>query len=310
MSLSECYFYRCTSFRRATFFGGADFSGTHFHMFTYFNDAEFFANGEFQSAKFLHEEKSEFAGAIFHEPANFESSLFKGPMSFANAKFLKTANFANAKFIWKGSNFFEGPISFVNCIFDNQTSFEGVEFRHFAPLFFDAKLNEGTVWKTTFRWPLPKTPADADSFLRAYQCLKSEMDRVKKHEDELDFFSLELKCKRISLGAFKGLPIDLYGWLCDYGRSYARPLLWLGLSILIGVVPLWIHLGDMHWARSLTVSVANTFSILGVRRDFVDANFLQKLPGLVRAFGALQSVLGIVLLFCFGLAVKNRFRLK
>jgi hypothetical protein len=66
----------------------------------------------------------------------------------------------------------------------------------------------------------------------------------------------------------------------------------------------------MHWARSLTVSVANTFSILGVRRDFVDADFLRKLPGLVRAFGALQSVAGLVFLFCFGLAIRNRFRLK
>ena len=159
-------------------------------------------------------------------------------------------------------------------------------------------------------WPLPKQPSDADSFLRAYQCLKSEMDRVKKHEDELNFFALELKCKRLSQGALKGFPIDLYGWLCDYGRSYFQPVLWLGVLIFIGMTPLWIHLGDTHWARSLTVSVANTFSVLGVRRDFVVPNFLQKVPGVVRAFGALQSVLGIVLLFCFGLAIKNKFRLK
>ena len=60
------------------------------------------------------------------------------------------------------------------------------------------------------------------AFIDAYACLKLEMDRLKKHEDELDFFALELQSRRVLLGIWKGLPIAIYGFLSDCGRSYFR----------------------------------------------------------------------------------------
>jgi hypothetical protein len=38
--------------------------------------------------------------------------------------------------------------------------------------------------------------ADAGPFVDAYERLKLEMDRLKKHEAELDFFALELQSRR------------------------------------------------------------------------------------------------------------------
>jgi hypothetical protein len=295
-------------FNGAIFLSEANFMGTHFHSFTRFDDVKFYGKAVFESAKFLYPERSGFEGALFHKEAEFQKAIFKGPILFDNVKFSNITSFTTAKFLFKGQ-LPGGAIRFVNCKFKNQTSFECAEFPHSAPLFFGAKLHEGTAWQG-IKWPLPKDSSQADLFLRAYERLKLEMDRVKKHEDELNFFTLELKCKKIQKGSFKGFPITLYGWLCKHGQSYFRPMAWLVLSILIGTVPLWIYLGWTHWARPLTISIANTFSILGVRREFVSADFLQKLPGIIRAFGALQSVVGLVLLFCFGLAIRNQFRLK
>ena len=58
-------------------------------------------------------------------------------------------------------------------------------------------------------------------FISAYERLKVETDRLKKHEDELDFFARELKCRRTLYGSWtrRGIPIALYGILCDYGRN-------------------------------------------------------------------------------------------
>jgi hypothetical protein len=49
---------------------------------------------------------------------------------------------------------------------------------------------------------------EAKEFIRAYERLKLEMDRLKKHEDELDFFAREMQCRHAVLGAGWG-PADL-----------------------------------------------------------------------------------------------------
>jgi hypothetical protein len=88
-----------------------------------------------------------------------------------------------------------------------ETSFEGAIFDKEPPRFFGAKLHQGTVWRG-IKWPpKPKDKDTVGSYLDAYACLKLEMDRLKKHEDELDFFALELQSRRVLLGPWQGLPI-------------------------------------------------------------------------------------------------------
>jgi hypothetical protein len=47
---------------------------------------------------------------------------------------------------------------------------------------------------------------------RTKPCLKLEVDRLKKHEDELNFFALELQSRRVEQGLVRGLPIALMGF--------------------------------------------------------------------------------------------------
>jgi hypothetical protein len=136
-------------------------------------------------------------------------------VSFRSAAFFNEAHFRAT---------FKREAEFVNAKMLDKTWFEGAVFKTVPPEFFGAELHEGTVWPGREAWPIPKGKDEAKGFICAYERLKLEMDRLKKHEDELDFFALELQSRRALIGPWRGLPIALYGLLSDYGRSYARPL--------------------------------------------------------------------------------------
>src|SRR5215471_12831341 len=140
----------------------------------------------------------------------------------------------------------------------------------------------------------------------AYERLKLEMDRLKKHEDELDFFALELQSRKVLEG---GIAIAIYGLLCNYGRSYFLPLGWLLVTIVVGAALFLSHFGLSKYPQAIGLSLANTFGVLGFRKDFIDPNTIESLSRILKVVSAAQTVAGM-LLFCFGLAVRNRFRMK
>lgn len=170
------------------------------------------------------------------------------------------------------------------------------------------------------KWPtLPNDRDVAKQFVDVYARLKLEMDRLKRHDDELDFFAREQQARRVLLGPWKDLPIAVYGFLSGYGRSYVRPLSLIGATVLVGtfffvanLVGFWIPaLADPgHTWQAIGLSFANTFGILGIRKEFIDPTVLQKLPGWLKVISTIQTILGIALLFLFGLAIRNRFRMK
>jgi hypothetical protein len=70
------------------------------------------------------------------------------------------------------------------------------------------------------------------------------------------------------------------------------------------------HFGLSKYPQAIGLSLANTFGVLGFRKDFIDPNTIEFLSRILKVVSAAQTVAGIVLLFCFGLAVRNRFRMK
>jgi hypothetical protein len=164
----------------------------------------------------------------------------------------------------------------------------------------------------------PKTPSDQDEaerFADAYERLKQEMDKLKKHGDELNFFAREQQCRRVVDGFWKGLPIAAYGFASDYGRSYMRPLLLLVLTVMVGAIPLLVtplrvrNCAVLNGAEAIGISFANTLSLLGrplLRPEVV----LYEYPDWLKAVATVQTILGIAFLFLFGLGIRNRFRMK
>jgi len=143
------------------------------------------------------------------------------------------------------------------------------------------------------------------------------MDRLKKHEDELNFFALELRSRRVLIGPWRGWPIDVFGALSDYGRNYWWPLGWLAGVVVVGgflLLPYFDLTLNQHWLASLGqsfgLSLANTLNVFGFRKDFIDVSLVEHLPWWLKVLSGLQTVLGGVLLFLFGLGIRNRFRMK
>jgi uncharacterized protein YjbI with pentapeptide repeats len=324
-----------TTFSEATF-GGANFSGR-----ANFDGAKFSGDANFERASFLSSEEipsrwpliamtATFHHATFSGRAYFNGATFSGAI-FEEAIFFKEADFSYATFSTEAdfaSATFSGDVefhattfgrltrfdfatiksmmAFVNASMKGPTSFEWAEFRGEPPRFFGAQLHEGTVWRSV-SWPIPRSRDEAGKYVDAYERLKLEMDRLKKHEDELDFFALELQSRRV-LGI--GTPIVIYGLLCDYGRSYFLPLGWLFVTIVVGAALFLTHFGLSKYPQAIGLSLANTFGVLGFRKDFIDPNTIEFLSRILKVVSAAQTIAGIVLLFCFGLAVRNRFRMK
>jgi uncharacterized protein YjbI with pentapeptide repeats len=274
------------SFQSVTFSEGVNFSGATFSREAIFVDATFSKGAAFSETKFT---SVRFERATFSHTVLFNSVVCSGTAVFTDVTF-------------------GGPSIFVNAE-TGMTSFENATFETEPPLFSGAKLHQGTVWRGITWPPPPKNTVEAGRFLDAYACLKLEMNRLQKHEDELDFFALELQSRCVLLGPWRGLPIWLYGVLSDYGRSYARPFLWLLVVAAIGAV-LLVFSDALPIEKSFDLSFANTFNVFGFRKDFFDSHYIENLPAALKILAAIQTILGVILLFLFGLGVRNKFRMK
>jgi hypothetical protein len=135
---------------------------------------------------------------------------------------------------------------------------------------------------------------------------------------ELRFFAMEQQCRRVVDGFWKGLPIAVYGFVSDYGRSYMRPLALLATIVILGAVPIRAcfsgsistFIGHGFSGQALGLSFANALAALTIRKDLISPELLNALPGWLKVVAAIQTILGIVLLFLFGLGIRNRFRMK
>jgi len=279
---------RNAGFRNATFSSNAIFSSATFSSNAFFINATFGGDAFFIGATFGRR-------PAFGGDALFNSATFSGRADFSSARFTRHAVFTNAKM--------EGLTAFDHATFNS------------PPECSNAKLHEGTTWHDV-RWPAtPSNVIRARDFLGAYARLKLEMDRLKKHSDELDFFALEQQCRRAADGFWKGLPIAIYGFVSDYGRSYIRPLGLLVATVLAGTIIFAAHEAGFwtpllgYVSKAAGISFANTLSLLGKPLLSPDV-MLYKYTDWLKAVATLQTILGIAFLFLFGLGIRNRFRMK
>lgn len=311
-------FSRTTSFQSAAFRGMAKFEGATFAAEACFDDAAFADEADFEKTAFSGE--AEFRGTGFSFAAIFRSVTFAAGADFQGASFSDWALFDEASFrgdaVFEGAAFlgetkfshavFDGSSRFINAEMKGETSFEKTAFKTEPPKFFGAKVPQGMVWRGV-EWPKPKGKYEAGAFAGAYACLKLQMDRLKMHEDALDFFALEMRSRRVLLGPWRGWPVWLYGILSDYGRSYLRPLLALIAIAVIGAGAFW-SFDARPYGEALTLSAANMLNVFGFRKALGLA--LDTPLAWLKVFSTLQAILGIILLFLFGLGIRNRFRMK
>jgi uncharacterized protein YjbI with pentapeptide repeats len=309
-------FHQRVDFQSATFTRTADFESAHFN-YPNFRSVTFFEYADFESATFTG--VTGFESAKFLHVADFNKAKFYGVADFRSAVFSMTANFISAAFS-DTSNFtaamFSSYIHFINAKFAGNTIFANARFDSRVPDFRGATMHEATEWHG-IAWPKPLgSKDDAQQQVYAYERLKQEMERLKKHEDEQGFFRRELRARRglsqtLSWGWFLNLAYQLSS---NYGNSIGRPMLWL-LGVFAAGAAIFaqapIHCGmSMPTRLAIKLSFANIFVFLPDKREIMTPEMITCLSDTTRAVSALQSVSGVALLFLLGLALRNRFRMK
>ena len=141
------------------------------------------------------------------------------------------------------------------------------------------------------------------------------MEGLKKHEDELNFFAMEMAAQRVVDGkrSLRGLLNGIYGAVSDYGRSILRPTLaffpFFALSAPVFEQSARVGEGcaPLTGAQAAGVSLATFLSVLPGLKDTINYKCLSTLATFTAGFNA---VVGAALLFLIGLGLRNRFRMK
>ena len=304
-------------FKSATFYGFANFISVTFSGQVDFESAAFSREAYFALAKFsgivtffgsVTFSGSDFGSATFSGTAYFNSATFDGDASFKSATWDATATFELATF--------SSTINFVDSEFTAKTIFAQARFSLEVPDFRGAKLHEATEWHGV-RWPsAPPDKTRAQNQVYAYERLKQEMERLKKHEDEQFFFCKELRARRelVPFWTAAWWFNYLYAGLSDYGQSTSKPLLWLcGLFLLVSDVFAWapsiagIPMTVLHAAR---LSFASIFLIFPFHNEIMTPHVFSILSSLAKIIVVVESFFGTLLLFLLGIALRNRFRMR
>jgi uncharacterized protein YjbI with pentapeptide repeats len=327
-------------FTSATFSGEANFRTAQFHTVGVdFRTATFCKRVDFQYAVLV---DPNFSSVAFSDYANFRSAKFSGDKAaFLSATFCNGADFGSAEFINGIADFsratfaeavifnaakfniasfkaatFSKPITFINTTFTGSTNFAHARFETQAPDFRGAKMHEATEWHAV-TWPNPpRNKDDAQQQVYVYERLKQEMERLKKHEDEQKFFRMELRARRRLLWTSPGEWLLNFGYqaLSDYGHSFTKPLLWL-LGVFVAGATFFalapVYCGaPMSTDRAAWLSIASVLIFLPTKRELMTEKMVECLSDSAQIVSVVQSLLGVVLLFLLGLALRNRFRMR
>lgn len=136
------------------------------------------------------------------------------------------------------------------------------------------------------------------------------MERLKKHADEQFFFAKELRARRAleKRGSLRWLFNYAYEISSSYGQSVGIPIYWLFILFVIGVAIFAI--APVHNGAPLAIDLAAGVSATNLLSFLPYKPKLEDLSTSAKIVGDIQSVLGIVLLFLLGLALRNRFRMR
>jgi uncharacterized protein YjbI with pentapeptide repeats len=329
-TFTRAQFHEDSSFVGAAFDGDANFEYAKFVGSLRFGQAMFYKDANFQAAEIA---GVSFAETTFQGEALFTDATLAYDASFASCTFLDGAYFQSVE---RGTpigyvNFYgatiTGPTTFSNRRFVLGATFRGASFS-IPPGFHQAELHQNTIFDCANYgdWQ------DADAELN-FRTLKLAMHDQQSHREELLFFSLEMRAREYSE---KRKDIrwlySVYRRLSNYGMEWRIPAIWL-LSVflvcwfLYAVTLSFSNALDVGWepdrlkfdltvvVNALLLSATQVLPFMTVFKESI-AQVLGSLHtygwlyGVVVVLAIFETIISAVLLFLFGLALRNLFRLK
>ncbi|MDD9727393.1 pentapeptide repeat-containing protein [Roseovarius sp. SK2] len=279
-------------------------------------------------SKFYFDGRVSFDAASFKGAAVFEASHFAWRVDFVDVFFAEDAFFQRAHFAGFAmfhSAYFSHLAVFSDGECKSVTDFSQAKFTNHVPFFFHREIYQDTSFSDNAKlWP-DVTEKNAKQSKRAYTRLRQIAADIYDPDLEHFFLRQEMRCKeRIELGKkdwFHAGMFRLFRWVADHGISVTRPF-WLMVCVWAfgaGCAAGYFDSGaeavsstdlqDNRYLSAAGLSFGNLFGFLGINRLYF-ADMLRAAPDGLQFVAGLQTVLGVVLLFFFGLGLRNRFRLK
>ncbi|WP_457648514.1 pentapeptide repeat-containing protein [Profundibacter sp.] len=341
-------FNRSASFYSALFMGYANFESVTFDGDAAFSSAMFAGSSRFCFAIFR--DDVAFNTTTFTGSSTFSEGMFNGFTDFGSAMFVNEVDFYSTTFMDSvvfSSATFTSSADFDSAIFKYWGVFYRARFSVSVPEFHWAQLHIGCGFSTDDneqeRWPPIKGQVKIGEKQvmvmptidqkQAYTRLRLLMKKSLRPDDEQFFQRQEMRCKSVLSKWYHKPFYWLYSGLSDCGNSVWRPLLWMLAVMLSGALfMLWWQeaftflpkessgfdwtlglLGeDDPWAKPRQAagwSISNTLPFLGFGRLYY-GELAKDLVWPLKVAGGVQTLLGYVLLFFFGLGLRNRFRLR
>ena len=309
LNINNAKFHERASFENASVSLFANFAHSYFKEKANFKNTIFFRDVSFKEVTFT--SKADFIDTSFNEQTDFYNTKFKGPANFQynvkkdeQSKFFKNISFNKAEFF--------GKANFSNRSFSATTSFRNVIF-HMAPEFHNCSLHQDIdFYKTEFN------DIKSEHSARAYRTLKLATEKNRAHDDQARFYALEQQAIRNQNDTPQW--VKIFSWLYEitsnYGQNALRPLIALFLTFLLFFVT-YVALSCDFNNENVPFGQLFGFTVEQSVRPFavwIHSN-LPQIKGLfggsptkIQLIATLQSLLSIIFIALFILAVRWRFK--
>ncbi|MEH6792429.1 hypothetical protein [Parasphingorhabdus sp.] len=166
-------------------------------------------------------------------------------------------------------------------------------------------------------WSASKAKDKHDS--ARFRRLKEIAQDNRNHRQSINFNIGEMQTRRWYDSSHSENVLEwFFRTTSDYGRSFVLPLLWLALSFLMFATIYCIAATgnfSSFWqkiAASVAFSFGQAFPFIPVSRtariNGESALFCNNISETIIGVAALQGVISVLLLFLFGLALRNQFK--
>ncbi|MFQ3226774.1 MAG: hypothetical protein ACI8RW_000152, partial [Porticoccaceae bacterium] len=324
----EAQFSGGAYFREAQFSGHAYFSEAQFSGYAYFSEAQFSGDADFREAQFSG--YAYFSEAQFSGDADFREAQFSGDADFREVQFSGDADFSKAK-CGTGAYYdlakFKKNAKFTAAGFGGICSFMDASFKSVPNFNFASFVQPPHIDGMSVK---DKKDKVEEGLVERYRKIKEMAIQSKDFENELKYFGLEMQSKAYlpTTSRSKKYFILAYQALSDFGKSLARPIIALiafliAMSVINGSYMLLAN--DIskecreHKTKFIGTVVQYTFSEasplfkLEPRRaiEIETCLFKQKALDIRNSLWRIIHLLPTtLLLFLFGLAVRNKFKIR
>jgi hypothetical protein len=273
-----------------------------------------------------------FTGAQFVGDANFVEAKFCGNTHFKEAEFRQRADFSRVETAEDATVNFQR----IRLLKPQQVFFHHVDLSRWS--FLDTDLRridfDDVTWGTIRRLLSRRTALfdelnvsnQKDKLAkveRLYRHLKQNYESQRDYGRAGDFYYGEMEMKRRQLNPLGQIPFWIYRILSGYGESYPRALfwlivMWLGFAVLFTVVGYTDKEMGISVQRYLTWNPSEWWgTISDIARSLIYSAQSMTLfhelnitfhSAWGKAIKLVASVLGVIQIALFGLALQRRFK--